>query len=174
MAEVLAEFSGPIVAANGIAYRAQAVGAPMNGALWEGWIEFIPIGDGAPTRTSRETTQPNLRDAVYWATGLTRIYLEGALGRALHPLVREPRPHSRPLFDKPASREAILDPFSLYEKGEDLLRQELGALEAWHLVNIVIAYELSDEPISVLNRQPASQLVATIVGAVRERSAVRR
>jgi hypothetical protein len=186
MAEVLAEFSEPIVTAKGIAYRAQAVGAPVNGGLWEGWIEFIPIGDGSPLRTPRETTQPNHRDAVYWATGLTSVYLEGALERALNPLVREARPAATPLFDEPApspagpngayeaTAEAILDPFSVYEKGEALLRQELQALEAWHLVNIIIAYRLSDEPISVLNRLPASSLVHTIVGAVRARSAVRR
>jgi hypothetical protein len=186
MAEVLAEFSGPVIGANGIAYRGQAVGAPMNGSLWEGWIEFIPVGGGTPLRTSRETTQPNHRDAVYWATGLTAVYLEGALERALNPHVREVRPPTRSLFDEPAPRngdvvsangpsaEAILDPFSVYEKGEGLLRQELHALEAWHLVNIIIAYELSDEPISVLNRLPADTLIDIIVGAVRGRSSVRR
>ena len=38
----------------------------------------------------------------------------------------------------------MLNPFSVYEKGEPLLRKQLGALSAWHLVNIVLAYELSD------------------------------
>jgi hypothetical protein len=43
MAEVLTEFSEPIVDVDGIAYRAQATGAPMPDGMWEGWIEFIPI-----------------------------------------------------------------------------------------------------------------------------------
>jgi hypothetical protein len=66
-----------------------------------------------------------------------------------------------------------MDPFSVYGKGEALLRQELGAMEAWHLVNIIIAYRLSDDPVSTLNRLPASSLIEIIVGAVRERSLVR-
>src|SRR6266566_5970410 len=56
-----------------------------------GWIEFIPIGRWTPVRTPRETTQPNRRNAVYWATGLTPVYLEGALDRALHPPRRQTR-----------------------------------------------------------------------------------
>jgi hypothetical protein len=34
-------------------------------------------------RTPRETEQPNREDLAYWATGLTQVYLEGALTRAL-------------------------------------------------------------------------------------------
>jgi hypothetical protein len=62
----------------------------MPDGLWEGWIEFIPTDGGAPLRSRRETTQPNRDDAVYWATGLTPVYLEGALERALRPAVRPP------------------------------------------------------------------------------------
>jgi hypothetical protein len=183
MAEVLTECSEPIVGADGIAYRAQATGAPMPDGMWEGWIEFVPIAGGTPLRTSRETTQPNRRDAVYWATGLTPVSLEGALDRALHPLVRHVPAPPQPVFDEPAPAivktvevpvaDAVLDPFSVYGKGEALLRKELGALEAWHLVNIIIAYRLSDDPVSTLNRLPASSLIEIIVGAVRERSLVR-
>jgi hypothetical protein len=177
MAEVLTAFPEPIVGADGIAYRAQATGAPMPDGMWEGWIEFIPIAGGTPLRTSRETTQPNRRDAVYWATGLTPVYLEGGLDRALHPLVRHVPAPPQPVFDEraPAVAEtvevpvaaAVMDPFSVYGKGEALLRQELGAMEAWHLVNIIIAYRLSDDPVSTLNRLPASSLIEIIVGAVR-------
>jgi hypothetical protein len=53
--------------------------------MWEGWIEFEPSDGGAAIRTPRETTQPNLKDLEYWATGLTEAYLEGALVRALDP-----------------------------------------------------------------------------------------
>jgi hypothetical protein len=185
MAEVLAEFPDPIVAATGSAYRAQAVGAPMDGGLWEGWIEFVPLAGGTPLRSARETTQPNRRDAAYWATGLTAVYLEGALDRAMNPIVRHRRPPATPLFDEPAQgvvtaddlrepgADAILDPFSVYEKSESLLRQQLGALDAWHLVNIIVAYRLSDEPIPVLNRLPSASLVDAIVAAVREQAPAR-
>ena len=141
MPEVLTEFSQPIIGGNGIAYRAQATGAPMPNGMWEGWIEFIPIGGDTPLRSSRETTQPNRRDAVYWATGLTPVYLEGALDRALNPLVRRAPGPAQPLFEEPAPvvqtaeqepvADAVLDPFFIYEKGEVVLRKQLNALAAW-------------------------------------------
>jgi hypothetical protein len=85
MAEVLADFPELIVGTDGVRYRAQAYGALDENGLWEGWIAFAPITGGAAIRSGRETTQPNLKDAVYWASGLRPVYLEGALERARHP-----------------------------------------------------------------------------------------
>ena len=99
MAVVLAEFVDPI-AYEGVAYRAQACGAQV-GHLWEGWIEFIPVHGGPAVRSARETTQPNFGDTQYWANGLTRVYLEGALNRAMNPIVRVPSTASQPMFDGP-------------------------------------------------------------------------
>ena len=86
--EVLVEFDGAITSADGAAYHARALGAPERNGLWLGWLEFVPArgdarGDAAAIETERETTQPNRDDLAYWATGLTRVYLEGALTRAL-------------------------------------------------------------------------------------------
>lgn len=176
MAEVLATFTHTVVDENRNRYAVQASGAPMPDGTWQGWIEFIPLGGGPPIRTARETTQPNRADAVYWASGLTAVYLEGALERARRPLVVRDVAPSTPAFDEPApvthvveappTQEAVLNPFSVYEKGEALLRNQLAALSAWHLVNIVAAYRLSDEPESVLSRLPASALIELIVSAV--------
>ena len=184
MAETLLVYQKPVVGADGISYEARACGAPMTGSTWEAWIEFVPIGGGEPLRSGRETTQPNRTDAEYWATGLSQVYLEGALRRALETpptiLVAPPQPS---VFSGPAPRpaptqataESVLDPFAVYEKGEALLRRQLGALAAWHLVNIISAYELSDEPVTVLNRHSAPDLIETIVSAVRsERNVVSR
>lgn len=170
VAELLMEFSEP-VANSGIVYKAQACGAPVSGNLWEGWIEFLPLDGGQSLRSGRETTQPNREDAVYWATGLTPVYLEGALARALNPVVRTVATPSEPLFNGPAASmaSAVLNPFSVAEKGEGLLRQELSALSSWHLVNIVRAYDLSEGPIAALNRLSASSLVDLIVEGVRSR-----
>jgi len=66
------------------------------------------------------------------------------------------------------SPSSVLNPFSVYEKGEALLRSQLSALSAWHLVNIAIEYELSDEPVERLNRLAAPALVELIVQATRE------
>jgi hypothetical protein len=176
LAEVLLEFPDAIASDTGDRYTARACGAESHAGTWQGWIEFLPIGSGEPLRSARETTQPNRQDTVYWATGLTPIYLEGALRRALRPVagavaVR----HDPPYFQGPAEpfvtgsggAEAILDPFSVYQKGEALLRRQLSALAGWHLVNIIRKYELSDDDGARLSTRPPAQLVECIVDAVR-------
>jgi hypothetical protein len=180
MAEVFVEFSEPVMAKDGRAFHARACGSEMDRHLWQGWLEFVPTDGGVPVRSSRETTQPNRQDAEYWATGLTPVYLEGALDRALNPLPRATSPIvSNPIFSGPApesdapgpAHESVLNPFSVYRKGESLLRSQLSALSGWHLVNIVEAYGLSEQRTSDLESTPAPILVELIVSAVRERTA---
>jgi hypothetical protein len=84
MAKILVKFDEPIAARSGKTYFAQAVGQPIDGRLWEGWLEFLGVEDALDSfATDRETTQPNRKDTEYWAQGLTRVYLEGALDRAI-------------------------------------------------------------------------------------------
>ena len=176
MAEVLVQFTERVVSDDGTAYVARACGSAMADGLWQGWIEFLPVGVGEAVRSGRETTQPTHDDVIYWATGLTAVYLEGALDRALKPAVRVPEPViPPPVFDTPAGEdhapppvhEAVLNPFSVYRKGEALLRRQLSALSAWHLVNIVVAYNLSDVSIDQLNQFSGEALVELIVTNVR-------
>jgi hypothetical protein len=70
----------------------------------------------------------------------------------------------------PTGRDSVLDPFSVYEKGETLLRKQLGALSAWHLVNIALDYSLTNSGADALNRMAAGDLVELIVAGVRERT----
>ena len=105
MVEVLLEFDTPVTGTDGTVYRARACGGEMNGGLWQAWIEFLPIGGGDPVRSPRETTQPNREDTIYWATGLSPVYLEGSLRRAQNPLIGPPaREMLHAIFDSPASR----------------------------------------------------------------------
>jgi hypothetical protein len=184
MAETLLQYQQPVVAPDGNRYEARACGSPIAGGVWQGWIEFVPLDHGAPVRTGRETTQPNRVDTAYWATGLSPVYLEGALARALTkrvdveetpppaPIFSGPAPSSGAAHDDAVAREgSVLNPFSVYEKGEALLRRQLAALSAWHLVNIIIAYELSDQRPDALNTAPAAALIDIIVSGVRERTA---
>ena len=181
MAEVLLEFAEAITSEERKNYTARACGSEMPDGRWQGWIEFLPLGEGDPVRSSRETTQPNRRDIEYWAGGLTYVYLEGALHRALRPLVRPIAPEvTPPVFDGPApapasgsTTESVLDPFSVYRKGEPLLRRQLSALAGWHLVNIIRRYELSDEDPAILSATEPAELVELIIGAVRRQRAVR-
>lgn len=152
MAEVLVRFSEPIIGKNGVVYDAQACGALSEDDLWQGWIEFIPrTVDASPLRTTRETTQPNRTDLAYWATGLSEVYLQGALERAttppasrpappnFTPYFAEPAPTPRPVVTEPP--RAVLDPFVVYAQGEEILRQELEALDDVHLRNILRRYD---------------------------------
>jgi hypothetical protein len=176
MAEVLAEFHD-VVDEHGVRYHAHACGAEMPGGKWQGWVEFMPLDGGPAIRSGRETTQPNRTDMLYWSTGLTPVFLEGALQRALKPVAVHTVIRDEPAFQEPAltvhteakpqsAHRAVLNPFSVYEKGEALLRSQLMALSSWHLVTIIAAYRLSDESPVVLNRLPATALVETIVSAV--------
>jgi hypothetical protein len=178
MAQTVGEFDTPIVdTASGTQYIARVCGRERDDGLWEGWIEFVNRSTGAVLRTVRETTQPNLTDLKYWATGLTPVYLEGALARTLNP----PRPTTPPIvspphFDGPAQRraaehswpESVLNPFSVYEKSPDLLARELTALRAWHLRKIIRDYSLVAEDEVQLERLTEPELGALILQRVRE------
>jgi len=102
MADVLIRFSGQ-VRDGAAAFRAQACGARMSDGRWTAWIEFIPFDGGEPLRSPRETIQPNRTDVEYWATGLTPVYLEGALRRALDRISRKPREKGRPQVGRQSS-----------------------------------------------------------------------
>jgi hypothetical protein len=163
MAETLLHYQSPVLAPDGTEYAAQACGSPMPGGVWHGWIEFVPTAGGPPVRTARETTQPNRVDTEYWATGVSGVYLEGALCRALSAEVTV-----RPAPTAVLSEPAVLNPFFVYQKGEALLRRQLSVLSAWHLVNIAVTYGLTSLDRAVLHRLPAPTLVEMIVLGVRD------
>ena len=178
MAEVVRTIAEPI-RLDGTPYRVQVCGGP-NGHMWEGWIEFAAADGSDVRRTSRETTQPDRDALVYWADGLSGTYLEGAMARTLTPPKAKVRELATPYFEGPeVSRfvevtqnhrpttvtRAVLDPFSVGAKGEDLLRSELGALRAWHLRNIIQYYDLADPSVD-LEPLTAPELIELIVSAV--------
>lgn len=192
MAETLLQFQTPVSAPDGTRYVARAVGAMFDGPTWQGWVEFVPVNGGSALRSPRETTQPNRVDIEYWATGLTPIYLDGALVRALEAEAAA-RPvlggrNAEPVFSEPKNRPtesrlrhstamqpgtAVLDPFSVYRKGEALLRSQLMALSPWHLTNIVIDYALSSEDRMSLETRSSSSLAELIIKEVQTRASAR-
>ena len=178
MAEVLVAFNDMVLSPDGLSYAARACGSEMDDGRWQGWIEFDALDGSETVRSPRETTQPNRTDTEYWATGLTPVYLEGALERALRPATaRTVQPRADAAFDGPrptddetaAAREAVLNPFSVYRKSEALLRRQLMAFSSWHLVNIITAYGLSDMTTDALNAMSAPELIEVISVAVRDR-----
>jgi hypothetical protein len=186
MAEVLVQFATALIDADGRSYVPRVCGRLAEDGLWEGWIEFDPQ-DGSPVlRTGRETEQPDREDLEYWATGLGDAYLEGALERARRPGPPDLRPRSvdvEPAYERPAGSpaghetgvpprthpRAVLDPFAVYAQGEDLLRDELAALDEPHLRNIVRAHDLVGEEELDLQAMGRGALAEMIVAAVRRR-----
>jgi hypothetical protein len=91
MAEVILNFDADVLGPMGRSYQAGACGRRIDGdGRWDGWIEFLPADDSPVLRTPQETVQPDQEALVYWATGLSATYLEGALKRALQPPSRGP------------------------------------------------------------------------------------
>ena len=168
MTELLVAFQEPVLSPEGKAYQARAVGGELAGTMWQGWIEFTPIDGGVTVVSGRETTQPNRQDTVYWATGLTPVYLEGALARTLHSAPTRSQAAAPPPL--PRSETSVLDPFASYMKGEMLLRRQLGALSSWHLVTIITAHGLSDQEPTALASSPPDVLIELIVLQVKTRS----
>ncbi|HUQ80865.1 MAG TPA: hypothetical protein VM076_07000 [Gemmatimonadaceae bacterium] len=179
MAEVLVEFDSVFPGPGGANYAPRACARVGADGRWEGWLEFGDLETGAVIRSGRETTQPSRDDAMYWATGLTRVYLEGALVRALPVdetiiVAREP---VQPAFDGPAPatttdrvfvRRAVLDPFVVFAQGERVLRQELSALDIDHLHAIVRAHGLDGG--AGAESENATVLIEYIVAEVRART----
>ena len=177
MADVLVRFETVLTAPDGRRFAPQACGQPA-GNVWEGWIELIPLDGGTPLRTERETEQPNRDNLMYWAEGLTEVYLDGALSRALQksPIVERQR-SLESYFDRPAplgvrtaavpssTMHPVLDPFRVAQQGEDILARELSALDTAHIRDIVLAYELS--PADRARSAPRDELTAIIIAAIR-------
>jgi hypothetical protein len=78
-----------ITAENGGRYVAQVYAEQADDGMWQAWCVFFPDGKQVsdPLATDRETTQSSYDGVRYWASGLTHVYYEGALDRALR---REP------------------------------------------------------------------------------------
>jgi hypothetical protein len=177
MAEVLMTYETTVGLSDGPLYTARACGRPLRANLWEGWLEFIPDDGSAILRSGRETTQPNHEDLTYWATGIEPVYLEGALRRALRPErpVTVLPPAAESAYDGPAPRTfhrhggtaSPLDPFHIHDsQGDEILHQQLEALESWQLRNVVLAHGIrSDE--SKAEQMERDELIEAIMDAVR-------
>ncbi len=173
MAEILVEFTDVVLTRDGRTYRARVAGAEWENGMWEGWIEFVSP-DGTVIASGRETTQPNRQDTLYWATGLTEVYLEGALDRALNPHRGAARTDSGPATvdaSHLAHTDSVLNPFSAFRNGELMLRRQLQALSSWHLVSIIKDYGLSEQDPADLSASEPEVLVELIVLQIRERVA---
>jgi hypothetical protein len=175
MAEVLTSFSVPVTDEFG-SYYPRAVGRLASDNMWEGWIEFVPVdGSSDVLVTSVESRQPERQHLAYWATGLSHVYMEGALRRARNPVTVRVPVIDEPISDKPAARrviverivprpEPVLDPFEIGARNIEILRQELTALNRPRLLNIIAAFDLA--PDVDVTRMTDGELIGVIVASV--------
>jgi len=108
-----------------------------------------PAEWGSCTKIAPRNDSANRAEAQYWATGLSAIISQGrSVGPGAPSCIirwhRRSRCSTNPR--RCSSHRRTLsrwmrcwDPFSVYEKGEVILRQQLSALSSWHLVNIILA-----------------------------------
>ena len=155
MAEVLRSFDHPVRDASGD-YTVRVVGRHSDDGMWEGWLEFVPVGKiGRVVVGGVESRQPEREHLIYWASGLTPVFLEGALDRARRPVTVHVDTVEQPYSSAPEPRrvtasrvmppgpEPVLDPFAIGGRSLDVLRQELGALDRPRLLNIIAAFDLN-------------------------------
>ena len=172
--DVVLHFESPIASEDGTLYRVTACGHDADGR-WDGWLEFEPLAGGPTLRTDRETTQPN-RDAIaYWASGLSAVYLEGAMARATSSgrvggegSIGRSRRTTRRTRRTVRAPLPVLDPFAVYAEGEEVLRQALNQLGAQQLVQIIRRYALCEDAEKALLQLHRRTLVLLILAAVRE------
>jgi hypothetical protein len=82
MAEMVREYPPLVGGTDDTAFVAQVWGRQMSDGRWEAWIVFTPVAGGHTRRTDRETMQATRAAVEYWASGVTSIYLQGALTRS--------------------------------------------------------------------------------------------
>ena len=81
--QFIQQYTHELKAPSGEQYVARVYADRQPGGLWEAWLVFFSLTTGAVLATDRETTQGKREHIVYWATGLSSTYLQGALERAL-------------------------------------------------------------------------------------------
>lgn len=83
METLFQQFERPMRHSSGDVYLVFVQGRSRPHDTWEGWLVFERQRDARRFNTPVETTQPDAQALLYWASGLTDTYLEGALERAL-------------------------------------------------------------------------------------------
>lgn len=178
MAEVLVEFDTILVSGDGMRWAPRVCGGVAADGLWEAWVEFTPLNDELdPVRSPRETEQAKRSDLMYWAQGLTQAYLEGALNRALtHVYARSIRKTPPPRPNEAAARwraaadvsvpRPVLNPFDVYQQGEDVLVRELSALDVSRVRDIAVAFGFLSP--SAASGKTRDELTPAIIAGVRQ------
>ena len=141
-------------------YRPRAYGDQQPDGTWNGWIVFFPLVSGPAIASGRETTQPTLAALEVWAAGLTPVYLEGALDRALR-LAEQP-----PLLAHLADAEyGALDDAERLETAAEVARATADVDEAAASLARTDAERLRRERLATEGALAATEEAAAILEA---------
>jgi len=83
MTDLMMQFPEAVADARGV-FHPRAMARERDDGSWEAWLEFVPDDAEASIGyiTPIETHQRDRVTMERWASGLTRVYAEGALSRA--------------------------------------------------------------------------------------------
>ena len=146
MAEIIADLTHRIIDAAGEEFYVRVAGEPRPDGIWEGWLEYVPLGESEVLLTPIETTQPNRVALEHWAGALTDTFVEGAFARAVRAstdpvarltAIRDPwNPWVTPGVGAP-------DPFELLPSDREAMRATFGALTRPMLLSVIAEYGLN-------------------------------
>ena len=172
MPEIIADLETTVMSEQGDEYYVDVVAEQLPDGSWEAWLEFVPPADDQDILvTGTETTQSTREDVARWAEILTRVYLEGAFGRAV--LVTGSRRAER-RYDTAVADAVALDPFEMLQAlGKEGLRRRLHMLTRPELLHVIRYFDLNPAEKS-LTRLSHFQLATFIVTAVEVQTAQRR
>ena len=121
MDTLLQTFDAPFTGPEGELYDVQLYGRSRPGDTWQGWIVFARR-DGTTYATDVETTQSSADGVLYWASGLSSTFFDGAFERArrAHRTTRSTVSVPPPLRDASAYAATYLERLTTLER--DILR----------------------------------------------------
>jgi hypothetical protein len=142
MDRLLQTFEEPYVDRDGAVYDILLYGRSRPADTWQGWLTFSRRQDRQQFVTETETTQPSAEAVLYWATGLTPTYFDGAFARATRtrhqPTAAEPAPP--PLRDVTAGMATYLHRLT------DLERDIMRAFNRHHVSRLATQVILDELP----------------------------
>jgi hypothetical protein len=157
----------PLFPHGGRTYRPRVYGEAHPDGSWGGWIVFFPLDGSPPVATDRETTQSTFKSLGMWAAGLTPVYLEGALVRALQ-LAAEPPV----LATLDAAEYAALEDAERLQTAADIERAAANIDEAAAAAARADAERIREERLLTESAlATADQAAATIEADLHERAA---
>lgn len=118
MERLLQVFDTPFTDPDGNVYDVLLYGQSRPADTWQGWLAFRRRNDLAEIATGVETTQPSAEAVLYWATGLSATYFDGAFARARDQVRTTPAavPTPPPLRDVKADRETYVERLTELER----------------------------------------------------------